>query len=160
MNINSKNNREEIIDIVRGIAIFLVVLGHLIQYTILPSGYNFFDSIACRGIYSFHMPLFIFISGYLMGFSLKNKKNDKVIFSRVKSLLIPYLSWSFIDLSIYLIKGIVSNDTLSLINILKRGIKSIIIFPNIWFLFTLFILSLILIFTVRMKNNIGNAAYL
>lgn len=154
------NNKKSLIDVVRGIAIFLVVMGHLIQYTILPSGYNFFDSITFRVIYSFHMPLFIFISGYLLAFSLKNNKTSKVILSRFKGLLVPYLSWSSIDLIIYLTKEALYKDTFSLINILKRGIKSIIIFPGIWFLFTLFMLNLILIVTIRIKNKVGNVAYL
>ena len=42
--------RSNFIDIVKGIGIFLVVLGH--QNTILT-----------QEIYSFHMPLFFFLSG-------------------------------------------------------------------------------------------------
>ena len=47
------------IDQLKGIAILLVVLGHVIGYN------NCEDSFLWRFIYSFHMPLFMFISGYV-----------------------------------------------------------------------------------------------
>ncbi|ROT03695.1 hypothetical protein ED388_12660 [Muribaculaceae bacterium Isolate-007 (NCI)] len=46
------------IDCLKGFAIFLVVLGHVVQ------NYNLMDSWIFRIIYSFHMPLFMFMSGY------------------------------------------------------------------------------------------------
>ena len=50
---NDKNKRNEVFDLVRGIAIILVVIGH--------SGCpNYLRNL----IYLFHMPIFYFISGY------------------------------------------------------------------------------------------------
>lgn len=51
-------SRNEYIDIAKGIAIFLVVWGHVIKYT-LPTGNDIYNLI-----YSFHMPVFFCISGY------------------------------------------------------------------------------------------------
>lgn len=51
--------RIEWIDIVKFIGIFLVILGHSI------SADNKQLEVYRNFIYSFHMPLFIFISGYL-----------------------------------------------------------------------------------------------
>lgn len=51
-------------DLLKGIAIFLVVWGHTIQYG--GSGSIFFDNKAFIFIYSFHMPLFLLISGYFL----------------------------------------------------------------------------------------------
>lgn len=62
-NINSTSShasREEKWDFLRGIAIFLVLLGHSIQWTDPEWQHN----LLFEGIYSFHMPLFMFISGY------------------------------------------------------------------------------------------------
>lgn len=52
-------NRISYIDQLKGIAIFLVVLGHVIEHN--AGRDNFLWTL----IYSFHMPLFMFVSGYL-----------------------------------------------------------------------------------------------
>ncbi len=56
---------------IKSILIILVVIGHLIQYTIDKDFYinNYFYQL----IYSFHMPAFMFISGYLF----KKRSIDK-----------------------------------------------------------------------------------
>lgn len=56
------------LDFAKIIATFLVVIGHILRmYTgnglFLPLEGNFYFSIICKYIYSFHMPLFFFISG-------------------------------------------------------------------------------------------------
>lgn len=52
--------RLEYIDFCRGIAILLVVIGHLIQFNGIVTSNPVFEFI-----YSFHMPLFFAISGYI-----------------------------------------------------------------------------------------------
>jgi fucose 4-O-acetylase-like acetyltransferase len=52
MEINKCTTRVGWIDFCKGIGIFLVVLGHILR-----------DVIAVDYIYSFHMPLFFFLSG-------------------------------------------------------------------------------------------------
>ncbi len=69
-------------DNVKGILIVLVVLGHLLER--LPMG----NTLAgYKLIYLFHMPLFVFCSGYLASSS-----TDKI----VKKILIPYVICQFI----------------------------------------------------------------
>ena len=70
------------IDNIKFILIFLVVFGHLIERYIdtnstLMGVYMF--------IYIFHMPLFIFVSGFLS----KNINKSKTVY--LKSLLVPYI---------------------------------------------------------------------
>lgn len=71
-----------LIDNLKVILILLVVFGHVIEYYINTSS-------ALMGIYifiyMFHMPLFVFISGYL------SKNIDKCRQGIVKSLLVPYV---------------------------------------------------------------------
>lgn len=55
------NKRLYYIDNLRGLLIILVVLGHCIQNLDLDFDHN----IVFRYIYSFHMPLFMFISGFV-----------------------------------------------------------------------------------------------
>ena len=56
------------IDFCKGIAILLVVLGHATEHTNASLSYDWLY----KYIYSFHMPLFMFISGFV---SYKNKYN-------------------------------------------------------------------------------------
>lgn len=98
------------IDRLKGFAIFLMVMGHVIAWS-----FDSFDSIMAgpdkgilviwRFIYSFHMPLFMFCSGFLFfkGFEWYTIKNvGGQIWKRIQSLLIPYITAGFM---IYLYDG-------------------------------------------------------
>jgi fucose 4-O-acetylase-like acetyltransferase len=72
------------LDAAKGLGMLLVMLGH----TDIPTQLKTY-------IYTFHMPLFFFLSGYL--FTLKKFPNLKVFLSkRTKSLILPYLCFSLI----------------------------------------------------------------
>ena len=72
--------RIEWIDIAKGITIFLVIIGHVSNNTTI----NYF-------IYSFHMPLFFIISGFLY------KKKENYTKRKFKSILIPYFIFSILS---------------------------------------------------------------
>jgi fucose 4-O-acetylase-like acetyltransferase len=55
-------------DFIKGFLIFLVCWGHIIQFTI---GEGHLQNETFMLIYSFHMPLFIMISGYFACKSIK-----------------------------------------------------------------------------------------
>lgn len=77
--------RENWADIAKLIAIFFMVWGHIGTE---PNIRNF--------IYTFHMPLFFFISGY---FEKAEKKSvNFLLYKNFKALLIPYLSFSIFAL--------------------------------------------------------------
>ena len=81
-NVKVENKREINIDVLKGLGIIFVMLGHMV-------GIGFYEDIYVY-IYSFHMPLFFFISGYL-----KYKKRSSIsvlenIKKSVKRILIPY----------------------------------------------------------------------
>ena len=57
----NQHRREPFWDVLKGILIYLVVLGHFVQYG--TTG-DFWQHPLFRGIYIFHMPLFILVSGY------------------------------------------------------------------------------------------------
>ena len=75
-------NKKYFIDNIKVVLIFLVVFGHLIERYIDTS--NTLMGIYMF-IYIFHMPLFVYISGYLS----KNINKSNKIF--LKNLLIPYI---------------------------------------------------------------------
>ncbi len=75
-------------DTIKGLMIFLVVLGHL-----LPKFQNSLQDVPVSkhlemAIYSFHMPVFIFISGY---FSKHSENYREYAKKAVASCLIPYV---------------------------------------------------------------------
>lgn len=60
-------NRNSEFDVLKGILIILVILGHWLEYGLG----NYLNRVVFNYIYLFHMPLFILISGYF------SKKTDK-----------------------------------------------------------------------------------
>lgn len=84
------NNRNYFIDYVKGILALLVVLGHVIILRYTYSDY--WNSYSTWLIYSFHMPLFIAISGYLTGKDINIISYKQFIKKKAQRLLYPWLS--------------------------------------------------------------------
>lgn len=73
-----KENRYEWIDVTKGFAIILVVMGH-VMVTYLNNGLytnSYLYSFGFPLIYSFHMPLFMMVSGLLLGNQLVSRKRN------------------------------------------------------------------------------------
>lgn len=77
--------RYDFLDLLKGLGIFLVVWGH----TMFPRSVY---------IYSFHMPLFFFLSGYVH----KDKPGKEFFLGRLNRLFIPYAVFSFLSWLFYL----------------------------------------------------------
>ena len=74
---NLTDRRDYFIDFAKGISILLVLWGHCIQY--MSAGtVDFFEDNAFKVIYSFHMPLFMLLSGYVSYWG-RNKKLKIII---------------------------------------------------------------------------------
>lgn len=91
--------RNTYIDNIKGIMIFFVVLGHLISAIILKEENHLlvYDAIVLW-IYFFHMPMFIFISGYLSK-NLVSCRNNAFI-----NTYIPFLAVNIILCLVYHMK--------------------------------------------------------
>ena len=87
-------NRDKSLDIARGLCIILVVVGHYIPES-APSWYVAIN----KAIYAFHMPAFMFISGYVYLLSLKKDSYVTFFAKKFKRLLIPYFVVSTIVIS-------------------------------------------------------------
>ncbi|MEG1718751.1 MAG: acyltransferase family protein [Clostridia bacterium] len=147
-----KDNRNELIDILKAIAIILVVVGHTMQYGTTADYLQnklFYDNAFFQFIYTFHMPLFMLISGYLFYASAARHSFSYIVKSKVKTLLFPVLIWSFIPFFYNLIK----NGDFSVMTIFKTyGTTAI---NNFWFLWSLLFWSLVFVFVKRfLKDNI------
>ncbi len=93
-------SREEKWDFLRGIAIFLVLLGHSIQWTDPEWKHN----LLFEGIYSFHMPLFMFVSGYFLRKNLPKVPFWKWQKQKARQLFLPSVVNSIVfSLLIYFI---------------------------------------------------------
>lgn len=97
-----EQSRNRTIDLIKGVAVILVIWGHFIQFSTAGS-YDFFSDFIFKLIYSFHMPLFAMISGYLFYNSLKKRTLRQVIGSRIKGLLWPVLLWGTVRYGIDII---------------------------------------------------------
>ena len=76
------------IDNLKAFLILLVVLGHCIQDSGLGD-----DSLLYRFIYSFHMPLFFAVSGYV---SQRDFTPWSAVGRRAVQLLVPYAAWAVV----------------------------------------------------------------
>ncbi|MEG0618349.1 MAG: acyltransferase family protein [Bacilli bacterium] len=87
--------RNKTIDLLKGVLVFLVIWGHVIQCS-TNGMFDFYLNSIYKFIYSFHMPAFMLISGYLYYYSEQNKNLKTILLRKLKQLLIPIISWGFI----------------------------------------------------------------
>lgn len=88
--------RDLTLDLMKGLAIFLVVFGHVSRVTYGP------DQFPLRPlVFSLHMPLFFFVSGYLSARKLECIYDIKRFFLKKCKLLLPLLMFGIIDIVIY-----------------------------------------------------------
>lgn len=127
------------INIMRGIAVLCVVIGHSFNATETPTILGFIKSF----VYCFHMPAFFFISGFLEGKrrrSFSEKKN--AIIKKGKRLMVPYFFLTVVTAVLKLFFGAFARNPLhfsTLIVDVLIGRNN----PNggLWFLYALFIIS-------------------
>ncbi len=92
-------NRSYWVDYAKAIGILLVVYGHVLRglydANILFSKefYELSDSV----VYSFHMPLFFFLSGLFFYNSLLKYGGIKLIKNKIDTIIYPYIIWSIIQ---------------------------------------------------------------
>jgi fucose 4-O-acetylase-like acetyltransferase len=126
------------IDWLKAFAIVLMVLGHAIQYSLVS---NFDSNIIFRLIYSFHMPLFIFVSGYL----ISPGKNISFLWKQFKLLIIPFLLWMVLY-SFYYRRMDLHNGNWA---ILSTYYLQVFKFPGkggLWFLWALYVIDVFYFF--------------
>lgn len=84
-------------DLLKAFAITLVVVGHIV------SSYDpmHYQAPVAKWIYSFHMPLFMILSGMFFQFTLR-KSFRPMLIEKCRRLLLPLVSWSVILLGVEL----------------------------------------------------------
>lgn len=87
--------RNDVVDIIRGVAMLMVVLGH----TISSSTSEYENTFIFRVIWSLQMPLFFIISGYVTRYSrpIENGMDLwRFISKRTLAYLLPWIVWTFV----------------------------------------------------------------
>lgn len=158
-----KRTRLNWIDSIKCFAIILVILGHLIQFIYYPITFD--QNYIFRYIYSFHMPLFMAISGILSGINYNTTSLFKEIKKKAKQLLLPFLSWTLISVLIgkdtfinyikYPDHGFWFLWCLFFIHIAYRITIIISKYLKIHFLAFLIIYSFIYLFSIRLNGLFG-----
>ena len=132
--------RNETIDVAKGIGIFLMVLGHMH----INEQLNLF-------IYSFHMPLFYIISGFLY----KNSGGYYWIKKKAKSLLVPYFCFGivYILISFVLSAGDLEILKRNAIGLFYESTNNLPIESALWFLTSMFFLLIIVSILEKIDFN-------
>lgn len=123
MQIQYPYNRSRQLDILKGIGILLVMLGHAIPYT----------SFVHNLIYGFHMPLFFVCSGICF----KARPIRESVRRDLKSLIIPWTFFSLILIACSVVLHIFSTGEVPKFNLLDENCY--VLYYTIWFLLCLFI---------------------
>lgn len=136
--------RNEFLDLVKGWLIFLVVCGHAIQFlgfhsVAFDSTAEYYVDPVYKGIYSFHMALFIGISGFLAWGAIRKRSFGEFTRIRAIQILLPLFIWSSArHLAGPVMRAISERDPMGLVHELAA-------FPvwelgvEIWFLWAAFI---------------------
>lgn len=136
----------------------LVILGHSYPFiTEIPNTLELIRII----IYSFHMPLFVFCSGFLFAYTQQSERKtlQEYVWTRFRKLLIPYLVLSLIGILPKYIFSPVLNDSLqldfhSLIRALFVPRENI--WGHFWFLPMIFFMGIIAYLFERSTKQINN----
>lgn len=121
------------IDVAKGWGIILLIYGHIA------------DDVIVRWLYTFHIPLFFFLSGYVFN---PNKSFKDLIQSKSRSLLLPYLTLGIPLIIINLFYGYKLPNLICLFIIQER------MFP-LWFITALFLQIIICFFIInKLKKNL------
>lgn len=146
-------DRSALFDYAKGIGIILVVYGHVARGVFnaglpIDTGlYALVDTV----IYSFHMPLFFFLSGLFFLQSLQKRGYFALMRGKVDSILFPYVLWS-------LLQGGIEYGLSSYTNG-KVGLDEVFALfwqprAHFWFLYTLFGMFMLAGLLYR-KNTLG-----
>ncbi|AFQ50808.1 acyltransferase family protein [Burkholderia cepacia] len=136
--------RETSLDVARGAGIILVVYGHVLRGVVsadlVPAGAA--DTALAWSdyvIYTFHMPLFFFLSGLHVCSSLRRAPHG-YLWSKVRTIVYPYLLWSIVQGAVQIaMASHGTNHPFTLNDLLAIGWRP---FAQFWFLYALMLCML------------------
>lgn len=127
------------INIAKGIAIVLVVYGHVLD-GLNAAGYEIWNYQLIHDIiYAFHMPLFFFLSG-IFAKKLLTLDLTTILKTRSVSLLHPYFLWGTIQAGIMVFLSKYTNGNIGVERLLQLPIRPI---GQFWYIYDLFFITLL-----------------
>lgn len=126
-------NRDTSFDLLKGFLIILVIVGHAIQFIFGYDLPELWERPEFNIIYTFHMPLFIFVSGYFFKSSLK-RGCVGMLKGKFRRLLLPALIYSAVITLLYVL---ITSDTHPQLKFIYQQSKTY------WYLICVFFLTLI-----------------
>lgn len=160
------DSRNRLISFMQAFGIILVVAGHS-TYQLQQSGHM---PAVRQWIYSFHMPLFFFISGYLLKYSNTRKGiqlSDMPVFGKngfitgkVRRLLVPYVIISSVA---FIPKTMMSAIALRPVDMSVWSYLGMLLYPHtnvigyFWFLPPLFLIFCFTLLAAKTKVNINDS---
>ena len=132
-----EQNRTKYIDTIKGIGIFLVFYGHFIG-NLYYTGYDF-TFLQFKLVYSFHMPLFFFISGIF--WKPGSKTFSQTFKEKFLTRIVPALFWSIVLIP-YWLTEVSPQKLLQMISKYPSG--NFTLNGPSWFLICLFVTEAIL----------------
>ena len=157
MDKRAENSRLKFLDIAKGIGILLVVMGHSIpDASTFQAISNSSFALLHKIIYSFHMPLFFFLSGFLAKPLLDSAQKVKSLTKKFYRLIVPYFFVGLCYLPLKLIFSQFANKAYDFGEFWKIFI-GINPYGELWFLYALFISSAVAIIFKNRVNNLGLA---
>lgn len=124
------------IDAIKGFTILLVILGHCLNGYLTANMFGEYKdtmNFIHRWIYSFHMPLFFIISGFLYQYAYRDFTWAKLKY-KVFNLAIIYFIFSILQVCVQIIFGSQVNRNYSFIDILLLPFYTV---PPYWYLYVL-----------------------
>lgn len=148
----STKNRLLELDILKGIGILFVILGHSVPDFPVNLRDNIISGTLESVLYGFHMPLFFLSAGFVLQMTDSSSGiSVSWICKKVKRLLVPYIVFSFVSLTLRLI---FSSFTRSSVDIGSSVYAIIFEGKYFWFLYVMFLALTVIEALKTMKVNL------
>ena len=136
--------RSLLFDVVKGLAISLVALGHTNQGELNRGwwGSSPFGLDLNAFIYAFHMPAFFFVAGYFIPASLSKRGPRKFTLQKVRTIFWPFFFWSLILPFEPVFLGRFMHEAVPSLRLI---LLNLVTGSMDWFLMTLFVTSIVAI---------------
>jgi peptidoglycan/LPS O-acetylase OafA/YrhL len=149
----AKKPRFEEIDVMRGMAIFFVVLGHIVAHGDYPQGSEWYRNLS-YWIYHFHMPLFMYLSGltfFLFQKPITNLPAYRRFLTQRASRLLPalFIIGAVVVIVKYSLSGWVHIDNpvrdvwTDLLKLVYDPLGGVLV--SVWFVYTLFVIYVVVV---------------
>ncbi len=129
--------RDTWLDVLRGFAIVLVVVGHTLRGLEASGEYahGIFAFLDVR-LYAVHVQLLFFVSGLLVSGSLERRGIGRFTATRFSDLLLPMIIWTYVFLAVKVLAGPYQNAPEGPEILLRSPIPGQL---HLWFLWALFL---------------------